>query len=85
MYETNGILNESTIKELKKYALTPKKKKFLIIFSIIYGLLGLLSIVLKDIIFGIIFMCIAILGICIIFFYSIYIPKEKYRSVKGTF
>lgn len=82
MYETSGILNESIIKELKKYALTPKKKKFFIIFSIIYGLLGLLSIVLKDITFGIIFMCIAILGICIIFLAQYIFQKKSMDALK---
>ncbi|MGG7215369.1 YcxB family protein [Clostridium nigeriense] len=46
MFETNGKFNEEIINELKVYAVSPKKKKFYKIFAIVYGLLGLIAIVI---------------------------------------
>lgn len=46
MFETKGKFNEETVNELKVYSVSPRKKKFYKIFAIIYGLLGLFSIVL---------------------------------------
>lgn len=46
MLETTGILNEEILKELSKYAIPPKRKKFFQIYSIIFGVLGALYIIL---------------------------------------
>ena len=40
MFESTGILNEGLFKELSKYVISPKQRKFLLISSIIFGLLG---------------------------------------------
>ncbi|MGL5038076.1 MAG: YcxB family protein [Aeromonas sp.] len=80
MFETTGIVNENILKELKKYNMSPKRKKLLVIVSIVCSLLGLLciSLALIDfngsktfyIIFGGIDIVLSIIGVWIIIYSS---------------
>lgn len=89
MFETNGIINEYTIKELKVIAISPKKKKFFRNFSIIYSLLGLLSIVLGLVVPSIIgiavgFLCevLAVSSIGIILYSQNLFQKNNIETLK---
>lgn len=89
MFETNGILNEDIIKELKVHAISPKKKKFFRNFSIIYSLLGLLLIVLGLVVpstffiaFGILGEVLAVASIWLIFYIPNIFQKKNIETLK---
>ena len=89
MFETNVKFNEETIKELRVYALSPKKKKFYKIFIIIYSLLGLFSIFIGLTMFGPFFTAIgffcellAVGGIALIFYIPYLFQKNNMEVLK---
>lgn len=75
MFETTVILNEGILEELKKYVIPPKRKKFFKIYSIIFGLLGVVYIILgllnsRNIykLYGVSFLCFSAVTIwCVIY------------------
>lgn len=92
MFETRGTLNEDTIKELKKYTISSKRRKFIIIFSIICSLLGLLSIVLGGVIsdtfyilYGVFFEVLAAILIWVIFYVQYIFQKKNMEMIKEVY
>ena len=77
MFETYGTLDENVLKELKKHAMKPKRKRFFLIYSIIFGLLGIVYIILallssnnNFIVYGIAFLSFAIIAIRFITYFE---------------
>ena len=89
MFETNGKFNEETINELKVHAVSPKKKKFYIIFSIVYSILGILAffmgLILSDrflIFMGFLNESFAVCGIVLIYYLRYVFKKNNMQTLK---
>lgn len=89
MFETSGILNEETIKESKIHVISSKRKKFFIIYSIVFSLLGLLLIVLGGaisdtsyIVKGVFFEVLAAISILVIFYVQNIFQKKNMEMIK---